>query len=244
MAAEVENGGKWAFLMSNVIAQRELLEESRRHVEATRARRAVHTTSTPENFRPSNNIQNLVQDHNSPQPRHRNVPLFMATPLHDAEGLFWMFKWTFDVRSFQPDDSARAWQLESYNTTFVSKQKLMFLKTKEDMYEWIAMMAVSGSPLEKIGLTTYLCGNLIETLTSGYKTLESTSWGELNHSAYSDNSAPRLVVEHFTDLADVMETLGPIHLYGRIHFKASGVDEKRARGTTNALDKRDAKKMK
>jgi hypothetical protein len=244
MAAEVENGGKWAFLMSDVTALTERDERGRRYIEVTRARRAIHTAPIPENSRPPDNNQNSVQDRNPPQPRSRNVPLFMATPLHDAEGLLWMLKWTFDVRSFQPDNSARAWQLENYDTTFVSRRKLTFLKNKENWHEWTEVMAVSGSPLQDIELITHSCGKLIEALTSGYKTLESTSRGKLNHSAYSDNSAPRQVVEHLTDLADMMETRGPIHLYGRIPFKASGVGDKRARGNTSALDKRDAKKMK
>jgi hypothetical protein len=206
MATEVEQGGIWEFSLP----QKDIDHARNSSMAALRARRLASIAEDAQDG------ANLSREVPPPQAPNLDIPPFMATPLHDFEGLFWMYPWTIDVRSFNSDNSSKEWQLPHYNYLFgTSGNKANFLKDSGKILQWIRTvnLGLSASLTEASGF--YIA--IAEALVKGYRMLESTTEGQLNHLAYSDQKTPREIVEFFSYLAELTD---PIPLYGRISLQA------------------------
>jgi hypothetical protein len=209
MAMEVHDGGVWAF----TISEKDVKDAKERSMTALQALRARRLAALAEQARNLTDLLNPNSPLAPPRPQASEVaiepPPFMATPLHDLESLFWMFVWTIDTRSFYPGNSAEAWQLRHFHQIFVAGPKAGFLKYSATIIHWITSTVDLGSSHSLVHTSGFYI-SIAEALVEGYKMLESSKRGELNHLAYADQKTPRQLVELFSYLAVVTD---PIPLY-------------------------------
>jgi hypothetical protein len=150
----------------------------------------------------------------------------MHTSLHDVEALYWMLWWTISYRSFAEGGPPKPWQPQLYNDIFNDNKKMDYL-TNENTIGWWWIYDIKGSFKEIFWIYPYLV-DIAECFVEGYKTLECTYPGKLNHLAYADNHVPEKIVAIFSELLVASEKRLEIYLFGRILLDTAGGVEKRA----------------